>query len=462
MEPALCRSDLASLLAEAGRRAAKSGWPALVSLSVPSPRPLDPIGIFAAAAHVAETRTFFSRGAKGWIVTAGRVAGLRVDGADRFHRAMATQRAISSSAVVDHRGGCPKPGPMFIGSFRFGSEAARSGPWREIPHSLVVLPKWVFFQERNKCWITLNRRVEREAPGKEPLAQQLECELGRLLSPSEPSSNPPILEVRSEPGFNPWRRAVEEILARIRNGELAKVTLARTLKLSAAAPLRPEPALRRLLHDYPHCFVFAVCRGETCFLGATPELLVSLRRGRVRSVCMAGSAWRSAGHGADDSEEILSSHKERSEHSLTAQWVSERLGALCNGLSGSAAPEVVAVGPLRHLATSFTGFVEGKHILELVSALHPTPAVGGLPLEAALEAIGRLERFDRGWYAGPIGWSDRRGEGEFAIAIRSALLRGGRAFLYAGAGIVAGSDAEREYEETGMKFRPLLAALGVF
>ena len=146
---------------------------------------------------------------------------------------------------------------------------------------------------------------------------------------------------------------------------------------------------------------------------------------------------------------------------MVVDWISERMAALCNRLSWNEVPYVLRLGNVQHLATSFVGTrVEGYHVLDFVGALHPTPAVGGIPLEPALEMIGKLEEFDRGWYTGPVGWVDGNGNGEFAIAIRCALLRSNEAFLYAGDGIVAGSDPDTEDRETAMKFKPLLTALG--
>jgi menaquinone-specific isochorismate synthase len=157
---------------------------------------------------------------------------------------------------------------------------------------------------------------------------------------------------------------------------------------------------------------------------------------------------------------MLDSSKERNEHALVVEWISERMGGLCSKLAWDKVPHILRLGNVQHLATRFVGVPNnGCHILSFVEALHPTPAVGGIPLQPALELIKRLENFDRGWYSGPVGWVDRDGNGEFAIAIRCALLRDNEAYLYAGAGIVSESDPGREDQETMMKFKPLLIAL---
>jgi isochorismate synthase len=178
---------------------------------------------------------------------------------------------------------------------------------------------------------------------------------------------------------------------------------------------------------------------------------------------LAGSAPRGESEAADAelSNWLLGSEKERREHKVVVDWVSERMRALCNKLQWNKVPYVLRLGNVQHLATDFVGTsADDCHVLDFVEALHPTPAVGGVPLEPALEMIAQLEGFDRGWYTGPVGWVDGNGNGEFAIAIRCALLRNNEAFLYAGDGIVAGSDPDTEDRETTMKFRPLLTALG--
>jgi menaquinone-specific isochorismate synthase len=198
-------------------------------------------------------------------------------------------------------------------------------------------------------------------------------------------------------------------------------------------------------------------------VGASPEELVSLNGTNVSSTCLAGTAPRGESETTDTelSNWLLKNEKERREHKVVVDWVSERMGALCSKLSWNELPYVLKLGNVQHLATHFVGVrADGRHVLDFVGALHPTPAVGGIPLGAALEMIGRLEDFDRGWYTGPVGWVDGNGNGEFAIAIRCALLRGKEAFLYAGDGIVAGSDPDTEDHETTMKFKPLLTALG--
>jgi len=221
--------------------------------------------------------------------------------------------------------------------------------------------------------------------------------------------------------------------------------------------------LESLTVNYPECRIFAFCRDGTSFVGASPEELVSVDGATVTSTCLAGSAPRGDSQTADMefSSWLLGNEKERREHKVVVDWISERMSVHCSNLHWNDAPYVLRLGNVQHLATRFEGNrLNESHVLDFVEALHPTPAVGGIPLAPALDMIQRLENFDRGWYTGPIGWVDGNGNGEFAIAIRCALLRGNEAVLYAGDGIVAGSNPKTEDHETTMKFKPLLAALG--
>ena len=275
------------------------------------------------------------------------------------------------------------------------------------------------------------------------------------------------MQLRSEPEPDDYATAVARATQRIRAGELRKIVLARTMLVNAGRALDAKQLLWRLRAVDADCYAFAAPQPDpavrSVLVGATPELLVR-RRGRVvEATPLAGSAQRFGDARRDrlSADRLFDSHKEREEHALVVEDVERVLGAFCERLERPHEPELLGTANVWHLATPFRGRLHDPSVtaLELVAALHPTPAVCGTPREAAREVLEKLEPIDRGGYAGPVGWMDANGDGEWAIALRCAEVTGSTARLFAGAGIVADSVPEAEFDETERKFRALLDAL---
>lgn len=286
---------------------------------------------------------------------------------------------------------------------------------------------------------------------------------GELAFPSFPPptlSDPPSSYrlVSSRPPKD-WRLAVEEAVRRLTAGEIGKVVLAREVVVEAESPFSQVAALQHLRRSYPSAYRFVI----DGFLGASPELLVGRDGREVHARPLAGTLPRKVDVVADQAQmtALLHSEKNRSEHRYLSDMMRETLAPFCTRLDVPLAPEVVSLANVHHLATPVHGVLTdpGTSVLELVAALHPTPAVAGVPTAAAIDVIAELEQMDRGRYAGAVGWVDADGNGSFAVAIRCAQLRGDRAQLYAGCGIVAASSPERELEETQWKLQPMLTAL---
>ena len=287
-------------------------------------------------------------------------------------------------------------------------------------------------------------------------------EPGRLVGsfPHEPFD---AVRVHAEPSEEEYVAAVRAAAARIRRGELEKVVLARTVRVDAGRSLDPRGLALRLRAVDPNAYTFAVPTPLGALVGATPELLVRRMDRQLWSTPLAGSAPRSGDPDEDRANglALMESAKERKEHSLVVEAIAEVLSPLCERLDWDQDPVLLETANVWHLATRFEGELREPEpsVLELVGELHPTPAVCGTPTEKARDVIRELEPFDRGGYAGAVGWMDATGDGEWAIALRCAALEGERATLFAGAGIVAGSVAERELEETEGKFRAFLDSL---
>jgi isochorismate synthase len=260
-----------------------------------------------------------------------------------------------------------------------------------------------------------------------------------------------------------YEGAVAEAARRVRAGELRKVVLARTIAVDAERTLDARRLAHRLRAVDPHAYTFIAPVDDGTLVGASPELLVSRHGVEVRANPLAGSAPRAGDPGEDraNAEALEASRKDHQEHEVVVEAVASVLEPLCESLVWDDAPVLHATPNVWHLSTRFRGRLRepAPTALELAFALHPTPAVGGAPRAAALATIAQLEGFDRGAYAGPVGWVDAHGNGEWAIALRCALLDGTRATLYAGAGIVGASDPVAELDETERKFGAFLDAL---
>ncbi len=393
------------------------------------------------------------------IAALGEVHRVEASGPERFAVVRGRIAAVLRGAA--HRGAflAGAPGPAAVGGFAFADEEARNR-WSVFPAASFVIPERIWWKAAGgetveTVWWRRDPRTSDDPPV---------SDLGRGLAPSP---NPTRRDAGAAGGSavwnrSGWTRAVRATLDCIGTGSLAKAVLARSEEISSGEPFDPFRILASLGASHPSCYRFLVSDGRgSSFVGASPERLVRLRNGLVASEAVAGTARR------DDREAeaalaagLLTSGKDRSEHEMVLRHLLENLKPYCAELDAPVEPEVMRLRHLLHLRTPVHGRArEGTHVLDLVAALHPTPAVAGTPRDRAIEWIRSLEPCDRGWYAGPIGWVNARGEGDFAVGIRSLAVCGSRARLHAGAGIVAGSDPDLEWMETKLKMRPIFDAL---
>lgn len=340
-------------------------------------------------------------------------------------------------------------GPCCYGGLAF-DPSYPSELWSGFGGGNFVLPRFVYERDGSRAWLRLNALPD------EPLAPLLDVlqSARRCLTESPPASVSLGRATLVSDASSAYRNVVAAAVDAIERGLFEKVVTARAISLINEG-VSPWTILERLHGD--HLVRFAFGREDAIFLGATPERLVSFDGREVLTDALAGSI--AAGPGA--SERLLSSDKDLREHRVVVDAIREALAPLCKHLTGPKDPEIRTLRHLLHLATPLRGETNGVlHVLDLVSALHPTPAVCGLPRAAAASWLRAHEGLNRGWYAAPIGWFDGRGRGAFAVALRSALLRGASAQLFVGAGLVRGSTPEGELSETSLKARPLLEALG--
>lgn len=459
---------LRDALRDAATRARIMDRPVVVSVPELVP-PVDPLAVFVAGRARGEDCAYWERPDTGRVlVGVGAAYALDAEGARDAAAAARTWRALLAGAVI--RTPAWGTGPILLGGFRF-DPADASALWRDFPPGRLVLPRHMLARSPDGVRLTTHAVV---APHDDPdaLAATMRGERNRLLGRAAdvlPAGREDHrIAVRTVVAPRIWRTAVGRTAEAARAGEVEKVVLARAVRAEARDMRGPVPfeaarVLHRLRDEYGHCTVFAVARGESVFLGATPERLISLRGGEVRTSALAGSRPRGATPAEDArfAADLLASRKDRAEHAVVARMLVRALEEMCDAVEVPAEPRLLRLGNVQHLWTPVAARARaGQSVLDLVARLHPTPAVCGAPRAAALELIRELEGLDRGWYAGPVGWVDARGEGEFVVGLRSALLRGGEATLYAGCGIVADSDPEEEYRESELKLRPVLSALG--
>jgi menaquinone-specific isochorismate synthase len=365
-------------------------------------------------------------GLVGW----GEAARLEVSGPNRFAEAKAWWREVCTAVAVQDEVGVRGSGPVAFGSFSFDPDQV----------SVLVLPEVMLGRSGSAGWLTT---------------------VGRPPRLSSPAPIHPPGELRYAHGQLPvteFRTAVARAIERIAAGELAKVVLAHDLVALADEDIDPRFVLCGLAAANPGCWTFAV----DGLVGATPELLVALAGRRLHSRVLAGTAARGADAAAERAriDALLRSAKDLAEHRYAVESLVNALAGHVADLAVPAAPHALELSNVTHLATDVTATVsDDSDVLDLLAALHPTAAVGGTPPDVALALVTELETMDRGRYAGPVGWVDAHGDGEWGIALRCAQLAGRAARLFAGCGIVAGSDPDAEVAEAQTKFVPVRDAL---
>lgn len=417
---------------------------ALTAVTVPVPEPVPPFW------SLPDLAFWWAPREGDEVAGLGIAAEVRARGVDRFAEVRRRAAELFARVNVIDPPEAPPWTPRLYGGFAFAAGSADAPPWSDFGDAGFQLPRALLRRQEGRTWLTVI--------GRAPADGQAERVRDRLLAAAreaETARPPEVRRVHQLPRAE-WRARVEEIGALIAAGACEKIVLARRAEVELAAPLDARALLGRLDVRHPDCFRFAVRRGNALFAGASPERLVAVSGDRVETEAMAGSIALRGGARA-----LLDSRKDRGEHAVVTRAIARNLAPLCSQLELAPAPEVRALRHVMHLCTPVRGRLEPRqHLLEVAAALHPTPAVGGEPTDRALEWIAAREA-PRGWYAGAVGWFDREGDGELAVALRSGLACGDRAWVWAGAGIVAESDPDAEYAETGDKQRAFLDALGM-
>jgi len=355
-------------------------------------------------------------------------------------------------------------GPAWVGGFAFADDGGSSSPWSSLSPGTMALPELSICRSGDEVFVTANALVQ---PGEDQTGrvERIASRLSGLRGDPLPMLDPHLMsrpQIRSARPPGEFERAVEAATTRIEAGELRKVVLAREVVVTSGSAHEPGALFGAMREQFPSCFCFCCGTPEAAFIGASPELLVRRSGASVSTVALAGSTRRSSDPAVDDhlGEQLLRSDKDRREQQIVSDRIVRKLRPHAVWVERAPEPEIVKVANIQHLATPVIAQLAEPHsAIEMAGLLHPTPAVGGEPWPGAEETIADLEQMDRGWYAGPVGWMDATEDGEFCVALRSALLRDREARLYVGVGVVAGSDPAAELAETEVKLGALLPLL---
>jgi menaquinone-specific isochorismate synthase len=366
----------------------------------------------------------------------------------------------------------PLAAPRLFGGFSFYEDFVPDNTWWDFTPAHFVLPHYQLLHVDGEAWLTINANVpldEDPQSIRPELREALQAKIAELqavdsraqdveASPQQP------LQVDYPMSFDTWQEKILNATDRMKRGDLNKVVLSRVAELRFDRRVDVLAALEYLAGAYPDTYRFLFePRPFHAFYGATPELLVEVAGTQVKTMALAGSIGRGSTPEADDANarELLASEKDRYEHQLVVEQIRRRLLPLTDELHIGEAG-IMRLSNIQHIHTPICGVLKGQDgVLSLVHALHPTPAMGGDPRDLAMRLIQQMEPVPRGWYAAPIGWIDQNMNGQFGVGIRSALAQDRRVWMYAGAGIVAASDPQKEWDETALKFRPMLDALGI-
>jgi salicylate biosynthesis isochorismate synthase/menaquinone-specific isochorismate synthase len=475
------RERLAARLDLALRRARRSGQSTLATSTLELPGETDPSAVVCASRRASEPWFAFEQPDRGRAALAalGAAVELSAAGSERFARVADRWRALAAAAVgddraeIDRRGG---GGPVAMGGFAFAPDGGGSHAWTGFEPASMVVPEVAIRRcargvrrrhaggPESEVHMTLAALMAPDDTVEERMAR-LERRLAELRERPLPLLDPaPVSRARVASVMPPehYEAAVARATELIGEGRLEKIVLAREVQAHASHAHDPAAVLGVLRDAFPGCFCFCVGRGDATLVAASPELLVRREGHRVSTLALAGSTRRSADPAVDDhlGEQLLRDESYREEHAIVARRIERILRPHAVWVAAAPEPELVRIANIQHLATPIRAQLAAPmEALELAGLMHPTPAVGGEPRELAMPLIPALEGLDRGWYAGPVGWTDATGDGEFCVALRCALLRGGVASCYAGNGIVRGSDPAAELAETEIKLQALLPLL---
>ena len=432
-----------------------------ISREIPS---IDPLAVIDAIAQPDDLHFYLEKPSKQEAIAAiGSTASLKITDGNRFLNAEKFIQSCLSNTILSDKNNLFFADAHFFCSFTFYDQSTDDE--FNFPSATIFLPRLQVSRKGNKGTIVYNCQIDRHSHIdliSESIWQEFKKvqAIKRINFSPYPDKNLFSLDINN---VNNFKSAVLSSLELIKQNQLNKIVLAHAVDVFSPTSFKLANSLDNLRKLSPDCYVFSTSNGKgQTFIGASPERLISISNGEFITDALAGSAARGKTtiEDAEFANRLLSNEKERREHSIVLDFITQRLTKLGLTPKTASMPQLLQLSNIQHLWTPIQARVpDGVSPFEILAELHPTPAVAGAPRDFACEQIRRYESFDRVLYAAPLGWIDSRGNSEFIVGIRSALIDGDRARLYAGAGIVAGSNPDKELAEIQLKLQSLLKAL---
>ncbi len=412
----------------------------------------NPLSFYGIGVHLYNKRRFFWRNPSGEIMI----------GIGFAYELMEDVEAQWESLLKNMITSNGEDNPMIFGGFSFDSEKGTTYLWEGFAEEYFILPKFLLKVDGTRVTLTTNIVITPE-DNVDIIIARYEMERGQLIEGNAVNMEIPSINSHEEIEPLKWMKTVDYVLSCMKEESVGKVVLAREWRVTFTESCDSVAIIERLLEQQHTSYIFSFEIGEKCFIGATPERLMKAEGNIYTSMCLAGSIGKtdSISENSRRQNQLLHDKKNLQEHKYVVEMIREVMMEACEEVKIPTEPTILEMRNIFHLCTPVYGIgKENTTLLQMVRKLHPTPALGGFPQKKAVEMIRHYEHLDRGWYGAPIGWIDGAGDGEFAVAIRSGIMCGEEMSLFAGCGIVEGSCAKEEYEETKVKFTPMMTALG--
>ncbi|MGR9048995.1 isochorismate synthase [Halobacillus faecis] len=450
------------IVGEALQKAHHLGEPLFISI-VEHIDEQDPFQFFETGQHIDQHRSFWQSAENDLtMVGIGKASQLYAKSKQRFREVQSLWNHLQENAMLHDDYNKKGTGMVALGGFSFDPVQKEDTPWESFPDSQMTIPAFLLTKVDGETYLTINALIFPE-DHQQQIATQIQEHRDFLLKEGEMTGSLPDVEKTFEVAPEAWKKSVKKATEDITAGLMEKVVLARELRVTFKEDVHITAVLKALADTQPNSYIFCYESEGDYFIGATPERLAKVVDRELVSTCLAGTVPRGRTEQEDLKlgEELLGDPKNRQEHQFVVEMIKEAVEACSSQVEVPNGPVLYPLRNLQHLYTPVKAVLDqGYTLLDVIEKLHPTPALGGMPQQVSVEYIRTHETLNRGWYAGPIGWFDAQDNGEFAVAIRSALIQQKEASLFAGCGVVEDSDPEAEYAETAVKLKPMMDVLG--